>query len=1066
MKVRKRDGRVISFRKKKILTAVSKAALSVGVTKKKLLREVVERVLERVEELGKEVVSVEEIQDIVEEILMEKKLYKVAKAYILYRNRRAETRRLAASLGVKSDLKLNPNSLLVLSKRYLLKDEKGRIRESPKQLFRRVARTIARVEEKYGAGEKEIRTYREKFYKMMINKEFLANSPTLMNAGTPLGQLSACFVLPIEDSLESIFDTLKKTALIHQTGGGTGFNFSNLRPEGDVVRTTGGVACLTGDMLISTPQGLIPIKEIISGKVKEVNTIKGPRRVVNVYRNGVADVLKVTTENGIEIEATPYHKFPIVNSKGFGIKKLRDINSEDRLLMLLSESKMDGNWDDESKFWYLIGLFFAEGSWTHKRHHFINFTISSREEDLKERILEFGEVLGVRPRVYPRKELSRVDIRFNSKELLDNLGKRGLLKGYSKELRAPREVFSESKENIAAFLAGAFDGDGYFKRLSLKSASKGFLQDVQTLLTYLGIASSLKRSSRKNTSFRLEIVTSQMKERFRKTVGQFSLYSWKIPPSSKNRLFSYPFNVIRWIRDPHKRALVAKSIISYNNKVTHRKAIIRLRELECLGEEEKDLLEKMSLLYPVRISRVEYTGKKEVFNLEVEDEHYYVVHGIYSSNSGPVSFMRVFDAATQEIKQGGKRRGANMGILSVNHPDILNFITCKAEGGLTNFNISVMVTDDFMKAVSGGGSIKLVNPRTGVVVQEIKARALWDLMITEAWRTGDPGIIFYDEINRHNPTPKLGAIESTNPCGEVPLLPYESCNLGSINLVKMVVRNKRNKIDWKKLESTVRLAVRFLDNVIDANKYPIKEIEEMSKRTRKIGLGVMGWADLLLLLGIPYNSEKALSLARKVMRTITNVARDESLKIAEEKGSFLAFKDSVFPKQGFSRMRNATVTTVAPTGTISILAGCSSGIEPLFSIVTVRDLKKSLGATLVDVNPIFIETAIKEGFYTEDLVEKVARDWSIQGVEEVPREIRELFVTAHDISPTFHVRMQAAFQEFTDNAVSKTVNLPHNATPHEVERVYLLAWKLGCKGVTVFRTGCKGEQVFVCPTCG
>jgi ribonucleoside-diphosphate reductase alpha chain len=621
---------------------------------------------------------VEEIQDKIEETLVQFKEYKIAKAYILYRQRRANARRLAASLGVKDDLKLPTSALIVLSKRYLLKDEKGRIKETPMKLFRRVARAIAQVDEQYGTSSKDVRKLTQQFYDLMTQGYFLPNSPTLMNAGAPLGQLSACFVLPVHDSIDSIFLTLYHTAKIHQTGGGVGFNFSTLRPTGDVVRTTGGVA------------------------------------------------------------------------------------------------------------------------------------------------------------------------------------------------------------------------------------------------------------------------------------------------------------------------------------------------------------------------------------------------------SGPVSFMRVYDAATQEIKQGGKRRGANMGILNVNHPDILEFITAKSRGGLENFNISVAVTDKFMRAVQSGETIPLVNPRNKEVVQNVPARAIWDLIVAEAWRSGDPGLVFLDTINKSNSNvvPKYGPIEATNPCGELPLYPYESCNLGSINLSKFVKMNKEPHIDWERLEQVVRLAVHFLDNVIDANKFPLQEIETMTKKIRRVGLGVMGWADLLIALNIPYNSQQALDLAAEVMKFITEKARDESVRLGEQRGSFPEFKDSIWPKRGYKTLRNGTVTCIAPTGTISILAGCSPGIEPLFSIVTVRDLEESLGAKLVDINQAFESRAIKEGFYSEELMDKIARDFSIQKIQEIPEEVKRVFVTAHDISPEWHVKMQATFQMYTDNAVSKTVNLPYTATPHDVENVYFLAWKLGCKGITVFRTGSKDKQVFTtCKEC-
>ena len=677
IKVIKRDGKVTNFNPLKVRQAITKAAESVGVSDRKRLIELTNKVIGK---LDKEIIPVEEIQNKIEETLVNLGEYKMAKAFILYRQKRMGARRLAASLGVKDDLKLQTSSLIVLAKRYLLKDEKGKVKESPLKLYRRVAKAIAKIDEQYGVTPKACKLLAREFFDLMVNGYFLPNSPTLMNAGTQLGLLSACFVLPIEDSIDSIFGTLGITAKIHQGGGGVGFNFSNLRPSGDVVKTTGGVA------------------------------------------------------------------------------------------------------------------------------------------------------------------------------------------------------------------------------------------------------------------------------------------------------------------------------------------------------------------------------------------------------SGPVSFIKVYDAATQEIKQGGKRRGANMGILNVTHPNILDFITAKSRGGLENFNISVAVTDKFMNAAQKGDLISLTNPRGGDIIQNVPARAIWDLIIAEAWKSGDPGLIFLDTINRSNSNmiPKLGPIEATNPCGEVPLYYYESCNLGSLNLAKFIKTNgkKDPEVDWEAFEKAITLAVHFLDNVIDANKYPVAEIEQISKRTRRIGLGIMGWANLLLELNLSYNSKEALDLAKAVMKFLTEKAREVSIKLGKERGDFPDFKDSNWSKKGFLHMRNATVSCVAPTGSISILAGCSPGIEPLFSIVTVRNLEESLGTKLIDINPYFENRAIKDGFYSEELIDKVSRAFSLKDIKEIPEKVRKIFVTAQDITPECHVQMQAAFQTYTDNAVSKTVNLSNTATPHDIEQIYLLAWKLGCKGITIFRDGSKDKQVFItCREC-
>lgn len=427
---------------------------------------------------------------------------------------------------------------------------------------------------------------------------------------------------------------------------------------------------------------------------------------------------------------------------------------------------------------------------------------------------------------------------------------------------------------------------------------------------------------------------------------------------------------------------------------------------------------------------------------------------------GPVSFMKVFNSAAQEITQGGVRMGANIGILSVDHPDIIEFITCKKNGhALTNFNISAAATDRFMEGVKNDQHYDLINPRTGQVVKSISARKIFKLMSTMAWRIGDPGIIFIDTVNRSNPTPHIGRIESTNPCGEQPLLPYESCNLGSINLSLMV---SNGAVDWERLRGTVRIAVQFLDNVIDRNKYVMDNFKEMTLGNRKIGLGVMGFADMLIQLKTPYDSQEGLQMAEEVMSFISREADQRSMELARERGPFLNYPGSIYDRADGKPMRNATRTTIAPTGTIGVVAGCSSGIEPVFALVHTRETlfnKDGSTESLLVVNP-YLEKELKErGIYTPQLMESIAQSGSLQGLEGVPEDMKRIYVTAHDIAPEAHVRMQAAFQRFTDNAVSKTVNLPHTAKVEDTERVFMLAYELGCKGITVFRDGSRTDQV-------
>lgn len=581
---------------------------------------------------------------------------------------------------------LTANSLAVLRRRYLSKNDQGQVIETPEELFMRVASTIAAGDLKFGATNEEVEEVTRTFYRLMAKLEFLPNSPTLMNAGRKLGQLSACFVLPIEDSMESIFETVKNTALIHKSGGGTGFAFSRLRPRNSMVASTSGVA------------------------------------------------------------------------------------------------------------------------------------------------------------------------------------------------------------------------------------------------------------------------------------------------------------------------------------------------------------------------------------------------------SGPVSFMKVINAATEAVKQGGTRRGANMGILRVDHPDILDFIKCKDDlRELTNFNISVAITDDFMRAVKNRSTYPLIDPRTGKQFeidgkpQTHDANEVFQAIIDHAHRTGEPGVIFIDKINAKEKTTKVGLVEATNPCGEQPLLPYESCNLGSINLSKVVravvdpsdsSKMFRNELDWEKLRELVHHSVHFLDNVIEENRYPLPEIDQATRNNRRIGLGVMGWADLLLMLNIPYNSDDALRLGEQVMEFIQNEADQASVDLAARRGDFPNWSKSVFAHTALGsehHRRNSTVTTVAPTGTISIIAGCSSGIEPIFAVSYVRNVMDN--TRLVEVNPLFESRAKEMGFYSEMLMERIAEKNSISDFEEIPEETKQVFVTAHDISPEWHIKMQAVFQRHTENAVSKTINLPNSATAEDVKTAYELAYSLGCKGVTIYRDGSRAYQV-------
>ncbi len=674
--VRKRDGSIVEFDASKIERAVLRAAVETlqdRTRSEAIARRVTRLVANNLTgRYADRIPGVEDIQDLIEATLMAEGYSGIAKGYILYRENRSQVRFTKSALGLKDDLKLPVNAIEVLRRRYLLKDESRRIAETPSEMFRRVAHHVAQAEANYGSDSR-VHDAEDAFYRMMRSREFLPNSPTLMNAGTALGQLCACFVLPVEDSVEGIFKALADMARIHQTGGGTGFSFSRLRPRGDLVGSTQGRA------------------------------------------------------------------------------------------------------------------------------------------------------------------------------------------------------------------------------------------------------------------------------------------------------------------------------------------------------------------------------------------------------SGPLSFMGIFDKATEVIVQGGRRRGANMGVLRCDHPDIVDFIEAKVgSDALRNFNLSVGVTDAFMRAVMQNRPFDLVNPRTGRNAGRMAARSLFDLIVNAAWRTGDPGLIFLDQVNRRNPTPQLGRIEATNPCGEVPLLPHESCILASINLDRMTTDDEAGSrtgeacVDWVRLRDRIYWGIRFLDDVIDVNRYPLESIEAATRITRKIGLGVMGFADMLIRLGISYGTPAATAFADKLMRFIRRESLAASMQLAKERGVFPQFARSSHAKAG-RRLRNATVNTIAPTGTISIIAGCSSGIEPLFAVSFVRNVLS--GTRLFESHPLFERVARKRGFYRRELPTEVARSPSLAKVKGVPADVKRLFATAFDVTPRRHLEVQAAFQKHTDNAVSKTINLPADATVEDVRAIYLEAYSLRCKGITVYRYGSKAEQV-------
>jgi len=829
---------------------------------------------------------------------------------------------------------VTPNAKVVLERRYLKKDDDGKPIETPRELFERVARAIASAEKNYGKSDGDVEKVAARFYDMMAKLEFVPNSPTLMNAGRELGQLSACFVLPIGDSMEEIFDAIKYTALIHK--------------------------CLVPETLVMTDAGCMQLGEVRQGTW--IETHEGMDLVEESHENGVQEAFRVETREGYSITGTALHRLMAVTPSGeFVWKRIGQLQADDRLLMKL-------------------------GGW-------LGGSVSEVTEEAS---------------------------------------------GF--EAGADGRLIRADEGALCAFLRRAFGDQGWMSPegiINLEAGSEQLARDLQTMMFYLGIPTSRKGAG-------ITVCTKSGFMAFKEKIGFDSMIL-------SRRLDS---------TDPERMAAA-------------------LDECGALHAEPDDPGH-----YTVSVREVVSVGRREVVDLTIPLRHAYLADGFVSHNSGggtgfsfsrlrpvndsvkstagvssgPISFMEVFNAATETIKQGGTRRGANMGILRVDHPDISEFITCKRDSTkLTNFNISVALTDKFMKALEEDGEYELLNPRTKQVFRKEKARPIFDLIVNMAWRNGEPGIVFIDRINRDNPTPKAGDIESTNPCGEQPLLPYESCNLGSVNLAKMLAfRDGSLGVDYDKLRDTVHWAVRFLDNVIDVNRYPLKQIGEMTRSNRKIGLGVMGFADMLLRMGVPYDSEEAMRLGRDLMKFIDDEGHRASVALAEERGSFPSFGESALAKR-YERIRNATVTTIAPTGTISIIAGVSSGIEPVFAVAYVRNVMDK--DILPEVNPIFEQVARERGFYSEELMKEIAARGSVEDINTVPEDVRRVFVTALDIEPESHIKMQAAFQDHTDNAVSKTVNFPREATQKDVEDVYMLAYRLGCKGVTVYRYGSREDQV-------
>jgi ribonucleoside-diphosphate reductase alpha chain len=991
--------------------------------------------------------------------------------------------------------KWTEQALRVLRERYLTR-EGNAVKETPEQMCWRVATAIARAEERWGKSPAVVEEIAHAFYDLMVEGQFLPNSPTLMNAGKGNSlQYSACYVLPVGDSMDEIFDAVKDAAIIHK--------------------------CLASDTLVMAG-GLARLADVQAGAL--VGTDDGPFHVSDRHDNGEQSVFEVRTNRGYRIVGTAEHRLLAVAEDGCyrwrRIGELRDgdwlvmqpgpwIGGETKLPAFELEQKSARNRTSFRAAAYslpreitpelaeLVGLYVGDGS---NHRDGIRFTVGGDSPEIVRRIEALSIALfGKRATVSRCARDNAFEVAILSRQIKEWFAFLGFTKPSSREACVPERILKGTEEVACAFARGLFTTDGCIRtngHLTLTTSSPRLGEELQVMLLALGIPTQRRKdvSSTAYESYQVSVCTKAGFQRFREKIGFISqTKAARLAAVLDEAIF------VRGEKVPHQRARLrawydslpvgprgqAKRVfddllnrIAAPRELTRQRITAAMRGsapyppfFEGLAREE---------FFFVQVSAIRSGGTRRVYDLTVPGKHAYVANGFVSHNSGggtgfafsrlrpkdalvastggkasgPVSFLRVFNAATEAVKQGGTRRGANMGILKVDHPDILEFIECKLDGGITNFNISVAATDRFMEALAQGEEYELIDPHTKEVTGRLDARQVFERIVQAAWQTGDPGMVFIDRINASpaNPTPEVGMVEATNPCGEQPLLPNEACNLGSVNVSKFATQQPNGEwaIDWTELERVVRLAVRFLDDVIEVNPYPLPVIDDTVKANRRIGLGVMGWADLLFRMGIPYDSQAALDLGERLMAFIQEKAHDQSAKLAEERGPFPNWYRSIYKHQ--RSLRNSTVTTIAPTGTISMIAGCSSGVEPAFAIAFTHKVGDRV---LPFINHVFEHVTRERGFHSEALMEEIARRGVVHELAGVPEDVQRVFVTAHEVAFEWHVRHQAAFQRSTDNGVSKTINLPNSATVEDVARAYLVAWQLGCLGITVFRDGCK-----------
>jgi len=1066
------------------------------------------------------------------------------------------------TMPIPADLRTRPipltdNARTVLQKRYIRRGEDGNPAETEHEMFWRVAYHVALSEADF---EEDVEEAARAYFGLLTNLEFFPNSPTFTGAGTPLGQLAACFVLKIEDDmgrLESgIFQTLRDAALIQQTGGGNGFAFSRLRPKGAIVKSSGGEAtgpvgflrvydqafgeiaqggCLTPDTLIFTQKGLLRLDEIVTHRepgwqphTLTVATDEGERRSVQAYNNGVAPVLRIHTDMGLELTGTPNHKVKVMTAKGLRWKQFDELVPGDAILVTLGQHSghrqtlvqpvhHHGNQimpdfpaalDEELAFFlgYLVGDGFVASA---QADHRIGVSVAHTSYLMDEMPALLNRLFGDHITIHQQQKPNDASVTFiiDNRAVKDFLTLNDLAKMQSISARVPRLIRQSPPVIVGAFLRGLFEADGTLSHgyPSLLSGSEVLIREVAALLIGLGCPVKIYRQDSIEghwgtaPMWALRVHSFKGLESWRQSIGcdprsRFQVCYEFTPDLSRETTYPLPHAeywvqpVLEAIRLPQidKRGRgEGKNFRATSPKL--QKALLRYtrgdRELTLSGytrlaelnPEFAEYARPVNDSWFITVESIEDAGMSLTLDIEVEDNHTYLANGLTVHNS---------------------RRGANMAVLRVNHPDIRDFITCKTnESHITNFNISVGITDTFMSAVEADSDFDLINPQNGEVWETVKAREIFDLIVKQAHHNGEPGVLFLDAANRANPVPHLYELESTNPCGEQFLGPFENCCLGSINLAKLPL--KEDQPDWDALQQMVETSTRFLDDVVNANSYvpAVPQLAEAAHRVRRIGLGVMGLADLMYRLGVRYGSEEGQEFAGQITEFVRYHCMKTSIELAKTRGAFPAIKGSIYDPENFKweaptplfpytrdwgrpnldwakivrnikryGIRNGAQTTVAPTGTIATVSGCEGyGCEPVFALAYIRHVNdKGRDLQLQYTSPLF-EAALRDAGLDQseidDIVVQVNQLGSCQEVDGLPESVRHTFVVSSDITVEEHIRMQAAMQRFVDNAISKTVNAPSTATPEDVAQAYMLGWKLGCKGLTVYVTGSRNKVV-------